>query len=713
MIITYSSGKREGIIEYLETGQHRDRDYTRQELDHRIELFGDKDETRYIINHVNPKTPPKKKANGYGERYKHFTLSFKEDFLPEEWYKKIALEFKNFILAEHNENEANIYAEAHLPKIKNYMSKNGHLISRKPHIHIVIPTLNLLSGTKTLSFSFNRFGFKNYLLAFQEYINSKYGLESPLDLINRNLLIDHAQRMFEKGASFLESDNRGLKVKIMIDIIEKGLRNQSDLRQYISQNYPEVEEIDSHYSNKYLFLKFKTDKNGQKYGVALKDFVFSDDFMSLSKSLKITLAEDFFSRRTLTISNISLPKSPKALCTTHKKQLNLWQSLGKYEVKYGRMVGRNWEKYAELSPAEQRNALIEIKDIFYQRCKDPYYTFTQYDLYKKRVKSAVPKPAINPTFVSSIEKINDYSKELFLNILEKRYGINVNNYLDKTTDGTIFSFKTQKNLSFLNFLKEEMSLDESDLATLTESVNDYKISTMPSLRFNALNALMREYSYDSKDGTADFKPKIKDQYDLEMHNLINKFREFVSAGKREQKKEISPDHLEVAKQQAELYKENTKDILQQRYSEYLKEIQATLSGRSKLIKKVTDELDRWLGATIKECEKQAKLVEKTTIRDLINYSTGFGYNKLAVDNRFKYYIMDNANQYPTLYRDMLQFIKNTIPLDKDLAYKVLRNHKLSKELGINYLEPVKPNYDQLMKQGGVVDFNQYLKGQNR
>ena len=60
------------------------------------------------------------------------------------------------------------------------------MIERKPHIHIVIPERNLLTGNKLLPTGYtDTVNVKNipYLDSIQEYINYKYNLESPKDFM--------------------------------------------------------------------------------------------------------------------------------------------------------------------------------------------------------------------------------------------------------------------------------------------------------------------------------------------------------------------------------------------------------------------------------------------------------------------------------------------------------------------------------------------------
>lgn len=720
MIITYSTGKAEGIIEYLESGQHKDRDYSRQELDLQIPILGDKEETRYIIKNVKTKYPPRvDKETGEvkeGERYKHFTLSFKEDHIPEKWLKDIAVEFRNFLLSEYRTKEANIYIEAHLPKIKNYMSKNGNLITRKPHIHIVLPVINLLTGTKTLSFGLNRFGFKEYLLAFQEYINCKYGLESPLSMNNRNLLIQHAQVMHEKGAALLENNGREFRVQTLIDIIENRISDQQSLRDFLMKKYTHIESIENSFDDKYLVVNLKHEtvadeiNNNKKDVIHLKDYIYSDDFLALGKSLQIKLAEDFFSRKSQTVSQVVLPKAPQELSHENKILMDKWHSFGKLEQKYGRMIGSlKWKEYSELDEAGKKNMLLEIKNQFYSKIEQPYYDKQAYE-YTNKVKSVLPPITTDHKTISyeTIDKINSYSKELFLNILEKRYGLNIAHYLDKTEANSIYSYKESRKLNYSDFLKTELNLDNDDLKVLVQNVHDYKVSTTPSKRFNAISSLIKEYQYNDSVSPPRFEAKAANEFEQDMNSFIEDFRRFSSSGRKQQKQEMSAQHIDISQREAEKYKENGQKVINERYQDYLNQIRKELEGRTKAQEQVLKELDKWLLATQRQLDKQTKSVAKLAIRDLINYSSGSGYNKLAVDNRFKYYLLDNLNKYPTLTDEMKDFIRNIIPLDKDLANKVESSPELSKILGVTKINSPKPNYSDLINKDGILDFNKFL-----
>ncbi|HAS8353892.1 TPA: molybdopterin-guanine dinucleotide biosynthesis protein MobB, partial [Vibrio vulnificus] len=93
-------------------------------------------------------------------------------------------EFRGFLMYAYNEDEYNFYAEAHLPKIKEVTDKKtGESIVRKPHIHIVVPKVNLLSNKMFDPVGSNFGQSVKYIEAFQEYINQKYHLASPREHI--------------------------------------------------------------------------------------------------------------------------------------------------------------------------------------------------------------------------------------------------------------------------------------------------------------------------------------------------------------------------------------------------------------------------------------------------------------------------------------------------------------------------------------------------
>jgi hypothetical protein len=165
------SGSVEGIRKYLETGQMQGREKTREELDERVILAGSLDLLDAVIT----------QKQGKGDRYLHITLSFLEDHIPAETLEEIMERFERFAFTAFKREEYFYYAEAHLPRMKTQIDKRtGKAITRKPHIHIVIPKVNLLSGRYLEPFGRVTLNI-HYLDAWQEEINREFGLASPKD----------------------------------------------------------------------------------------------------------------------------------------------------------------------------------------------------------------------------------------------------------------------------------------------------------------------------------------------------------------------------------------------------------------------------------------------------------------------------------------------------------------------------------------------------
>ena len=206
MIIRFNSGMS-GIKEYLETGQTKERFYDREQLDERVILSGNLNTVEQIINSLDDT----------GQKYLHITLAFKEDHIDNEILKNISTEFKDFFLSAYGEDEMHFYAEAHLPKLKSYHDKkDGSLVERKPHIHIVIPQINLLSQTK---FGYLYDKHVKYLNAFQEYMNDKYGLASPKEN-KRDGFNKHSEMISRYKGDEFSGANTDIKSQLLDKIME-------------------------------------------------------------------------------------------------------------------------------------------------------------------------------------------------------------------------------------------------------------------------------------------------------------------------------------------------------------------------------------------------------------------------------------------------------------------------------------------------------------
>ncbi|HFS4692589.1 TPA: relaxase, partial [Escherichia coli] len=122
MLVRFS-GHNNGAKEYLEEGKKNGRELTRDELDTRITLYGDLELTQKIYQSI---------PDNDQERYVSITHSYFEDDISVDVMKDIFYEYKNFLMCAYRDDEFNIYAEAHIPKIKySEDKKTGELIERK------------------------------------------------------------------------------------------------------------------------------------------------------------------------------------------------------------------------------------------------------------------------------------------------------------------------------------------------------------------------------------------------------------------------------------------------------------------------------------------------------------------------------------------------------------------------------------------------------
>ena len=261
--------RKKGVMEYLLTGRMKGRSFTRDELDERI-IFGDFDITDKLI-----------KSLKYKQNYYHFTLSFSEKNIPMGVMKEIKGEFEKFICHGFSANEYNIYAEAHIPKIKYKTNeKTGEMDRRLPHIHFVIPRKNLITGTQ-LKVSETRD--TRYFNAFQEYINIKYGLISPKDHLN--LVAKSKSEIYESygrkkcaATFFNEGTANEIKKKLAGEIEkqvkDKTLSSYEELLSFLEKQdgFVDLKEVKSKNGLSYLSVKMASKEKRMR----LKGYLFDN-----------------------------------------------------------------------------------------------------------------------------------------------------------------------------------------------------------------------------------------------------------------------------------------------------------------------------------------------------------------------------------------------------------------------------------------------------
>lgn len=331
-MIVEIGGGNSGIAEYLEKGLKQGRLFSRDELDQRIVLDGDLELTDKIINSI---------ADNGQERYLHITLSFREDEISNDLLQSITTDYKSLLMSAYSDDEFNFYAEAHLPKIKSIEdSKTGKMIERKPHIHIVIPEINLLSGNKLLPTGYtDNVNVKNipYLDSIQEHINYKYNLESPKDFMREGG--HHSANVLSriKGDFFGEKQSQ-FKAQL-VDEISSGKINSLDSFQRRLSDFGDVKIRNKGKPNQYFAVKLPDDKKFTN----LQHPVFSEK----------------------AIVTKALPKPDLATINT---RLEIWQNRVSKEIKFVDFATPTFrQKYAKANLDEKKQLLIEREQAYEQK----------------------------------------------------------------------------------------------------------------------------------------------------------------------------------------------------------------------------------------------------------------------------------------------------------------------------------------------------------
>lgn len=328
------SGYNTGAQEYLEQGNKSGREFTRDELDHRLIIEGQLSVTRAIYESI---------PDHGQDRYLTFTLSFKEDTVSPELLKAVTTDFKNFFMHAYKPEEFNLYAEAHLPKMKTVTDrKTGEVIDRKPHIHIIIPRINLLSGNETNPVDVYK-NHEKYFEAFQEHINQKYGLSSPRENVRADITDAASVLSRYKGDDFY-GKNRQFKQQLVKQVIERGVTSRADFYALVAE-HGETRIRNEGKDNEYISVKLPGDAKGTN----LKDTIFQDDFIV---------------RREL--------RKPPLEASVIQERLLAWPQRAR-EIKYVNKATPKFRKqYSQASPEERVRLLAERETNFYRAHGDDY-----------------------------------------------------------------------------------------------------------------------------------------------------------------------------------------------------------------------------------------------------------------------------------------------------------------------------------------------------
>ncbi len=351
-IFKYGGGK-DGIVEYLEEGKKQGREFTRDQLDTRIVLDGDLKKTGAIIDNMERD----------GERYNHITFSFKEDEISENDLKAITADIKKYLLAAYGDNEIDFYAEAHIPKIKSYIDqKTMKVVERKPHIHIVIPTINMVTGDRAspLELLQAKYGTKDQTMdmldAIQEHINAKYGLASPKD--NRRTDFTSASEIIarQKGDDF-SGKNKVMLQTISDRMIDEKIETREDFKAMLRT----IGAVSEGKGGEYLQVR----PHGERQNVRLKDYQFTDEFIIKPTSEKLAYIQAERQDKAYLVAQASRPTAEE-----HTRLLKKWEQRAK-EIKYISPSSKFFtDTYSKLAAPEKMKVLVMLENEHYKQLKE-------------------------------------------------------------------------------------------------------------------------------------------------------------------------------------------------------------------------------------------------------------------------------------------------------------------------------------------------------
>lgn len=487
------SGGQSGIAEYLRDGRKRDRAFSRDFMDKRVTLNGDLDITDSVIKNLN-----------FKENYHHITLSFKEDFVSIDDLQRASNEFEKFVKAAYKDSEINYYAEAHLPKLKSYKSQSGELIIRKPHIHIVIPNVNLESGKYLEPFAYVNNNIQ-YIDAFKELHNEQFGFESPKDNMSNKMNIESTIISRQKGDIF--ERNKAEKEEILNFILENKVSDYNEFQSYLkSQGI--LKERNQNKPNSYLNLKLKHHSQGMN----LKEFCFSKKFIeeySYEDKIDFLLdktEEKFFEKKETYQSQQTLK---------YETYLKDWFDYKAKEIKYINYNSKFYkEQYKSYTRDEKIIAINKLEKEFYEKNN------LKNELNIEFENIQIANSELNVEFSNNIDnvvsqKLTIHDEELMLEkidfsninlenayeilksergVLNEKYKLNINENTVET--GSIKLGVREFIVEQVNLNAKEINLLESQIRTIAKKFNLQRKDSQMKINTNIVTNLRNRNQID-------------------------------------------------------------------------------------------------------------------------------------------------------------------------------------------------------------------------
>lgn len=321
MIIRYGGGN-DGIKDYLENGRKVDRHFSRDELDKRVPIEGDLNVTNAVINAIED--------HGQ-ERYLHISMSFNEPDITEEKMAEVFQQYKRELMTAYGDDEYNIYAEIHWPKIKeSYNHQTEQMEPRYPHLHIVVPKRNLLTGGFLDPCSMQQRSLK-YFDAIQEKLNRDNGLSSPRESprVGNNHYEAALGRYKDKE---FRSKNGELKRDIYNAILDRDVRSVDEFKSLL-QEFGEVKTRNVGKPSQYFAIRLPDDKK----------------FTNLKANI---FDKAFIEKRSLVIDPITDAQV--------SKRVETWREIRSKEIKFiSNASPKTKDHYKSLTLPERREYLAQ------------------------------------------------------------------------------------------------------------------------------------------------------------------------------------------------------------------------------------------------------------------------------------------------------------------------------------------------------------------
>ncbi|OED65909.1 relaxase NikB [Vibrio tasmaniensis ZS-17] len=324
MLARVTNGKN-GIVEYLEHGVKSGRELSRDELDERVCIDGSLNITDSIIKNLND--------SGRERNYLHITLSFGEKDISRDDIIKAYGEYKDKVMNAFHSDEYNTYAEIHLPKVKSYKDKKiNETIERFPHVHMVIPLVNVVSGKAIEPFGKYTSNI-DYHDSIQESINRALTLESPYDHQRKYRIAKDDSEFISryKGDNF-KGSNAEFKNELFESINNKNIRSMSAFESELSK-YGEVSKGKLGSNDEY----FKVKLFGETKNIRLKETCFNSNYIEDRKLLR-----------------------PKPTDKQVNTLVSEWVNTRSHEMKHIQQASPTLrEKYHSLNPEQKEDFLNE------------------------------------------------------------------------------------------------------------------------------------------------------------------------------------------------------------------------------------------------------------------------------------------------------------------------------------------------------------------